>query len=118
MFISVTGVTPDNKIRKYQPFDSESEATAHAVKYDGFVAERPLGHEEYWIVDPVAKTVTRDVAAEEANWEARVAQEGQRSRRKAYRDEADPLFFEEQAGEVSDGTWAAKRAEIKERFPK
>ena len=32
--------------------------------------------------------------------------------------ESDKLFFEEQAGEVAAGTWAAKRAEIKARFPK
>jgi len=42
----------------------------------------------------------------------------QGNRRAAYREEADTLFFEEQAGEVAAGTWAAKRAEIKARFPK
>lgn len=36
----------------------------------------------------------------------------------AYRSESDPLFFQEQAGEVPPGTWAAKRAEIKERWPR
>ena len=42
----------------------------------------------------------------------------QHSRRLAYREESDQLFFQEEAGEVSAGTWAAKRAEIKSRFPK
>jgi len=60
--------------------------------------------------------------AEEAIWTseapARAAEEVQRSRRSAYQSEADPLFFEEQAGEVSAGTWTAKRSEIKSRFPK
>ena len=36
----------------------------------------------------------------------------------AYRAEADPLFFQEQRTEVSAGTWAAKVAEIKARYPK
>lgn len=36
----------------------------------------------------------------------------------AYVKEADPLFFKEQAGEVPAGTWSAKRAEIKSRWPK
>jgi len=36
----------------------------------------------------------------------------------AYQAEADPLFFEEQRGEVPAGTHAAKVAEIKARFPK
>lgn len=38
-------------------------------------------------------------------------------RRMAYQNESDPLFFKEQAGEVEVGTWAAKREEIKERYP-
>lgn len=36
----------------------------------------------------------------------------------AYKAEADKLFFEEQRGEVPVGTWVAKVAEIKARFPK
>jgi len=60
--------------------------------------------------------------AEEQVWAdgaaARAAEEAQRNRRNAYREEADPLFFEEQRGEVSAGTHAAKVAEIKARFPK
>ena len=60
--------------------------------------------------------------ADEQAWadgtEARAAAEVQRNRRRAYQDEADELFFQEQAGEIADGTHAAKRAEIKQRFPK
>ena len=60
--------------------------------------------------------------AEEAAWTAsaadRVAEKVQSNRRAAYVEEADTLYFEEQAGEVAAGTWAAKRSEIKERFPK
>ncbi len=48
----------------------------------------------------------------------RAAKAVQNSRRAAYQEEADPLFFEEQRGEVSAGTHAAKVAEIKARFPK
>jgi phosphopantetheinyl transferase (holo-ACP synthase) len=64
--------------------------------------------------------IARD--AEEATWvggaSARAAERVQVSRRAAYEAETDTLFFEEQAGEVAAGTWAAKRAEIKARFPK
>lgn len=38
-------------------------------------------------------------------------------RAQAYRDESDPLFFQEQRGEVPPGTWLAKIAEIKARWP-
>ena len=66
---------------------------------------------------------------EQAAWEAEQAtvaaaapakavEKARRNRSLAYQAEADPLFFEEQRGEVSTGTWAAKVAEIKERFPK
>ena len=40
------------------------------------------------------------------------------ARRAAYVAESDPLFFKEQRGEVDAGTWAAKVAEIKARYPK
>ena len=60
--------------------------------------------------------------AKEQAWEdgaaARAAEAIQGKRRAAYRKEADPLFFEEQRGEVPEGTHAAKVEEIKTRFPK
>jgi len=60
--------------------------------------------------------------AEEQAWAdgaaSRAAEEVQNNRHNAYIEEADPLFFEEQAGEVPAGTHAAKRTEIKQRFPK
>jgi hypothetical protein len=40
------------------------------------------------------------------------------SRRAAYEQEADPLFFEWQAGEATQEEWQSKRNEIKQRFPK
>ena len=62
------------------------------------------------------------VQTQEEKWIAeaptRALAKVQEDRRAAYEAEADPLFFEEQAGEVVDGTWAAKRAEIKVRYPK
>ena len=62
--------------------------------------------------------------AKEQDWEAgapaRAAAQVQANRRAAYRAESDHLFFQEQAGDTDTpaGTWAAKRAEIKARFPK
>ena len=60
--------------------------------------------------------------AEEQDWadgaDARAAKAIQDERRGYYESETDHLFFEEQRGEVPEGTWAAKVAEIKARFPK
>jgi hypothetical protein len=39
-------------------------------------------------------------------------------RSKAYKEEADGLFFKAQAGEIELDEWKAKRLEIKKRFPK
>ena len=38
-------------------------------------------------------------------------------RQSAYQAEADPLFFQWQAGESTEGEWLAKREEIRARFP-
>ena len=60
--------------------------------------------------------------AEEQDWadgaDARAAKAIQDERRGYYESETDRLFFAAQRGEVPVGTWAAKVAEIKERFPK
>lgn len=45
------------------------------------------------------------------------AEERTRARAEAYRTESDPLFFQEQRGEVETGTWLAKVEEIKARYP-
>lgn len=74
-------------------------------------------------VEMIAAEITTRQQEEQA-WAAgaasRAAAEVQANRRAAYQSEADPLFFEEQAGDTDTpaGTWAAKRAEIKQRFPK
>ena len=41
----------------------------------------------------------------------------QASRASAYSQEADPLFFKYQAGEVTKEEWLAKREEIRQRYP-
>ena len=67
-----------------------------------------------------AEEAARD--AEEQAWAdgaaARAAAQVQANRRRAYQSESDHLHLEEERGEVPVGTWAAKVAEIKERFPK
>lgn len=39
-------------------------------------------------------------------------------RKAAFQNEADPLFFQEQRGEVPEGTYTEKVLEIKKRYPK
>tara|TARA_R100001086_G_C11812097_1_gene251819 strand:- start:161 stop:526 length:366 start_codon:yes stop_codon:yes gene_type:complete len=117
-FVSITGVTSDNRVAKYQPFALEADAVSHAANYNGFAAPNPGGSIAFWIVDADAKTLTYDAAGEQAHKDSREIRAVQNRRSAAYQSESDTLFFEEQAGEVAAGTWAAKRAEIKVRFPK
>jgi hypothetical protein len=56
-------------------------------------------------IDPV-KAATKKAAEAEA------------SRKAAYTDEADPLFFRYQRGEIEEQVWLDKIAEIKARYPK
>ena len=64
MYLSITGVTDDKKLAKYQPFENEADANTHATKYNGFVVEDIGGKQEFWIVDKDKKTITQDTATE------------------------------------------------------
>ena len=64
---------------------------------------------------PSDAEIEAEVARLTALEPARIATE---NRRAAYISESDPLFFKWQAGEATQEEWAAKRQEIKERFPK
>jgi len=66
--------------------------------------------------EEAAKDVQEAVYA--AGADARAAAQVQANRRAAYQAEADHLHLEEERGEVPVGTWTAKVAEIKQRFPK
>ena len=44
-------------------------------------------------------------------------EQSKQNRANAYRNEADPLFFKYQAGEVTKEEWLAKREEIRVRYP-
>ena len=63
MYLSITGVE-NNKLTKYQPFETEAEAVAHATQFNGFVAEDIGGNKEFWVVDKDKKTITHDTATE------------------------------------------------------
>ena len=50
----------NNKVTKYQDFDTEDEAKAHIATHGGFVDESPSDLAEYWTVDAKKKTLTAD----------------------------------------------------------
>jgi len=64
MYLSITGSTLDNKLAKYQPFEAEADAIAHAAEYNGFAIEDIGGNQEFWVVDMAAKTIVLDTDTE------------------------------------------------------
>jgi hypothetical protein len=46
-----------------------------------------------------------------------IAEKAKEFRASAYREEADPLFFKSQRGEIDKQVWLDKVAEIKARYP-
>jgi hypothetical protein len=74
MYLSITGVQ-DNKLTKYQPFETEAYAIAHAAQYNGFTVEDIGGNQEFWIVDATAKTITQDTVTEASATVVRNAQD-------------------------------------------
>ena len=58
----------NNRIAKYQDFESKSDADAHVGVYGGFVVATPdSGSINYWVVDEGAKSVTHDSSTETAD---------------------------------------------------
>ena len=58
----------NNRIAKYQDFDSKSDADAHIDRTGGFVVATPdSGSINYWVVDEGAKSVTHDSSRETAD---------------------------------------------------
>ena len=55
----------NNRIAKYQDFESESDADSHVGVYGGFVVSTPdSGSMNYWVADEGAKTITHDSSTE------------------------------------------------------
>ena len=99
-----TGDFPDEIPDDAELFDFFIDGTLYpATEYAGKIPTVTEGGVE-WIADPEEEA--RRLAVVDAQ------------RRAAYAAESDPLFFKEQRGEVDAGTWAAKVAEIKARYPK
>jgi hypothetical protein len=51
------------KVTKYQDFDLADDAAAHVAAHGGFVAAKPDGTMDYWVVDADKKTLTFDKSA-------------------------------------------------------
>ena len=67
----------NNKVTKYQDFDSKSEADAHVATHGGFVVDKPDSDRmDYWVVDASKKTVTYDQSTADSDDAAAAAVAG------------------------------------------
>ena len=57
----------NNKVTKYQAFDTQAEADAHVATYGGFVDDKPSERVKYWIVDADKKTLTYDEVSDKSD---------------------------------------------------
>jgi hypothetical protein len=64
MFLAIVDSDSNGKLKKHQPYEFEDDADAHVLKYGGFVILDPGGNKEFWIIDPVAKTIKIDYSGE------------------------------------------------------
>jgi len=84
-----------------------SEWTLDGDTYDGLT----------WLSDTPKPTQQELDDAWPAVQQARQQAEVDALRHTAYVAESDPLFFQWQAGEITEQEWLDKRAEIKARYP-
>lgn len=98
-------------------------SAVHGVNIPGDSVEiSEAEHKALMLAQSAGKTITADASGKPvatvpvATIEEQVAM-AERLRAKAYRDEADPLFFKAQRGEATMEQWQAKVAEIKTRYP-
>ena len=62
----------NNRIAKYQDYQSKSDADTHIGIHGGFVVETPVtGHMNYWVINEGAQTITHDSSAQTTDEAAR-----------------------------------------------
>ena len=85
----------NNRVTKYQDFDTQAEADAHVATYGGFVDDKPSDRMNYWIVDADKKTLVFDEALCKSDDAAIAAVAYKEVRAAAYpdvRDQIDALW--------------------------
>jgi hypothetical protein len=86
-----------------------------------FLAEYRRTAKGSWVrrtaLPPYVPSAEESLALAEAEREAALRNRDE-ALRKALTEEADPLFFKWQAGEVAEADWREMRRAVKERFPK
>lgn len=99
-----------NAVRIIQTERPEHDHTKNCNEADPVYHEARDQWEQTWVLTDATQEEIDQRLVEQA-------EERRQRRAAAYRDESDPLYFQEQRGDVPLGTWLAKVAEIKARYP-
>ena len=120
-YIAIVNTTPDNKIAKYQEYETKQEADDHILRVkdnfpNAFVVDKPEPYVfDYMTVNVGAKTITFDKARWDSDQKAITSTQYQRDRAEAYpsiKDQLDDLYHN-----GIDG-WKATIKTTKDKFTK
>ncbi len=120
-YIAIVNTTPDNKIAKFQEYETKQEADDHILRVkdnfpNAFVVDKPEPYVfDYMTVNVGAKTITFDKVRWDNDQKAITSTQYQRDREVAYpsiKDQLDDLYHN-----GIDG-WKATIKTTKDKFPK
>lgn len=112
--VAIVAWDGDNKVTKCAFFELEAEADAHVAAYGGFVVPFVGENTDYWILNPVAKTVTYNQARKDAE-DATLYRE---QRARAYAAIGDQLDMQYHDLLNDTTTWKDHISAIKAAHPK
>ena len=112
----------NNRVTKYQDFDTQVEADAHVATYGGFVDDKPSDRLKYWVVDADKKTLVFDEASCKSDDAAIAAVAYRDVRRNAYPDYGEQLdaLYKDMLADKGDktGDWFKAVQKVKTDIPK
>ena len=120
-YIAIVNTTPDNKIAKFQEYETKKEADDHILRVkdsfpNAFVVDKPEPYVfDYMTVNVGAKTITFDKARWDSDQAVIASTQYQRDRAEAYpsiQDQLDDLYHN-----GIDG-WKATIKITKDKYPK
>jgi len=121
-YIAIVNTTPDNKIAKFQEYETKQEADDHILRVkdsfpNAFVVDKPEPYVlDYMAVNVGAKTITFDKARWDSDQAVITSTQYQRDRLEEYPTIAElvvALYDTQDRAEIDK-----RRADVKKKYPK
>ena len=123
-YITIVNTTPDNKIAKFQEYETKQEADDHILRVkdsfpNAFVVERPEPYVlDYMAVNVGAKTITFDKARWDSDQAVITSTQYQRDRLEEYPPIVDYLDGIVKNDQAQVDKYIADCLAVKEKYPK